>query len=64
MNRIPAQNPCQPAADLPAGRQNHLIVIATTGLGAHRPHQILTTDKKPLALQPIVRKYRTARSYS
>jgi hypothetical protein len=43
MNRIPAQNPRQPGADLPAGRHNHLIVVAATGLGAHRPYRILTT---------------------
>jgi hypothetical protein len=47
MNRIPAQNPRQPGADLPAGRHNHLIVVAATGLGAHRPYQTLTTDEAP-----------------
>ena len=61
MNRIPAQNPRQPGADLPAGRQNYLIVVAATGLGAHRPYQILTTDEAA-RLAADCPQYRTARS--
>jgi hypothetical protein len=64
MNRIPAQNPRQPGADLPAGRQNYLIVVAATG-SERTARTGFSPLRKPLASQPIVRdRYRHGRARS
>lgn len=44
LNRVPAHEMSQPKALLPAGGQDHLGVIMTAGLRAHRRHQVFVAD--------------------
>src|ERR1700691_4907726 len=44
LNGGPARDPSQPRTLLPAGRQDHLVVIMPLGLRAHRSEQVFMAD--------------------
>jgi hypothetical protein len=45
MNRIQMQAARQPAAAVPARRQDHLVIVVTARLGTHRLDELLVTDQ-------------------
>jgi len=54
VHRVLAQQPGQPGAPLPAGRQDHLVIVVGAGLGAHRLQQVAAADDVAgLAADPL-----------
>ena len=52
--RVPAHQASQPGASLPAGRQDHLVIVAGAGLGAYRfQHVAVADDAAGLAADPV-----------
>ena len=49
VDRVQVQAVGQPVAALPAGGQDHLVVVVGTGFGAHRRDQVL------VAIMPLAR---------
>src|SRR5690349_3319947 len=45
MNRVQMQAARQPAAAVAASRHDHLVIVATAGLGTHRLDKVLLADQ-------------------